>query len=264
MRLLNYLLLLLLFTTACQNKNERIDLEPDPEIIIAETSNVEDETNTTVQRSKDEKPVNILELRMQWVSYITGRVLRYNNTARLEVLQLLPEGTEVIALEDLLENRNPTEFSSSFIDMLELFITIIDENGKPGLAEDSPPGGGGGSSSNPTLELVQLFLNYVLNENCIELYFPKGLSFTPEFEITSTAHPLTLENENYGYLRYYEPILIGEEEILVEEITFNPTYLNQADNIIIARPVRPDFIPDSQAVCNYEQYQEIDFTLFPL
>ena len=104
----------------------------------------------------------------------------------------------------------------------------------------------------------------MLDDNCIELYFPNGVNFTGSFDITSSAHPLNNNSSNDGIIRYYSYGSGGFEvggslpPFATEDVTIDNHYVTLNDNVIIARPV-----PGFQVECDYSQYEVGDFTLFP-
>ncbi|MBC8757090.1 hypothetical protein H2O64_20625 [Kordia sp. YSTF-M3] len=207
----------------------------------------------------------ILEINMRWTAYIAGSVLRDNLDAKLEIAALLQNGNRVIRLNQLLENN--TAFADAFRNQTNFYFI----EGRPShdkTRPNPPPQGinGGGHSS-----LTGLFISYILNQQCIELYFPKSMNYTGNYTITTTGHSMNpLENFNDGIIRYYDPLLgttTGSEGDNVYSTTHNVivtnAYVNNYDNIIIARPYRNFDEPINDTNCSYTQYNDIqDFKDF--
>ncbi len=97
-----------------------------------------------------------------------------------------------------------------------------------------------------------LYIDFILNTHCIELYFPNGIRNEllqvdyPNF--ISSAHPLTSATENYSYVNY---------DCVIEKSTVDS---NTEGNIVIARFYRPQ---GNARTCEYPEYSFIeDFTAF--
>lgn len=278
---MKYSLYFLLFTcclilSACLQKEATFlpNLKTDTSFIESENHSTEVSAESPqlfiMAESEDER----LERYSQWVSFISAEVIRYDLNARTELIDILSPTIDAIKLRALLdesENAIAPNFNTSFRSYLVSYINFIEPNGRPNHNHDILPGL---DDDDDVIILsrnseVSVFLTYVLSLNCIELYFPKKLSFPEDFTITSTAHPLTSSDSNYGYLRYYDlgsisDINLGNpnDQSLVENVSVTPNYLELNDNIIVARPYRDDTgFNDRVQFCLYEDYPE-DLTLF--
>lgn len=263
MKRLNVLFLfsLCFFIFSCQQEKDFSLNEPNPAYQLSNAASTDSDQTESLEDD--------FERHLQWVSFITGRVLRYNEEARIEVNNLLssnPVGDRSIDLNILLDERDPSllEFNTHFRDALALYLFIIEDNGRPGLALDIPPF----APDVPVEDSIILesiigiddFMDYVLEENCVEVYFPKDMVYVGLFEISTTAHPLRNDLSNIGYLRHYKPINGPFNPVLIEEVTIDLSYVDLNDNIIVARPVRTSLGSSS---CAYQEYDDIvDFTLF--
>ncbi|MEM9820016.1 MAG: hypothetical protein AAF985_03045 [Bacteroidota bacterium] len=98
----------------------------------------------------------------------------------------------------------------------------------------------------------------MIHRNCVELYFPNGLSSDKISIITSTAHPLLDQDFNDGLRRYCTPIVKRGVLHHLEWGEVDPVYVRDNDQIVVARPLRLPF----HLFCVYQQYEPDDFTLF--
>lgn len=271
-----FLFIFCLFVSACYQEEDILILNQKEDIVLVEQdyntpdSSPEYRVSPFSRETEDEK----FERYLQWVSFISGRVIRYHLDARQEINSLLGTGQNVFTLTSLLDespNAIAPNFNTHFRSILFYYIMIIEELGRPQLGLDIPP-------IAPTDEDIVFsqegsfsdFLDYMLQDNCVELYFPKDLVFPTNFQITSTAHPLTDAVSNYGYLRHHDPIYtiagtgLGNPNgpILIEKIeVIDPSYVEANDNIIVARPYRVFIGTGDTPICHYEDYPS-DFTLF--
>ncbi|MEP2937649.1 MAG: hypothetical protein ABJM06_09975 [Gilvibacter sp.] len=213
---------------------------------------------------------------LPWVSFITGKVLKEYPSSRSEVnLKMDPNG--VIKLDQLLTadgTLNGLSFNKNFKTVLEILLCQQVDCGKPEEELVTPPngpfngGGGGGFASGGSMvvsselspvveEMADAFMDYIINQNCIELYFPKGqMIYFGDFEITSTSHPMNNSVKNDGYKRLYTPLITGEN---CEVEMVNLTYVTNNKNIIVARPYA---MASPSASCIYTSYGVTDFTQF--
>lgn len=248
-------LLLLVFVFSCQKED-----------IQNEETQAIDNSKTQVT-AKSFSSINdgysqreILEINLRWTSYITGSVLRNDASSRLEVAALLQNGNNVIRLNQLFGNGSA--FETKFYELTNWYLFMGYPNHDKTRPNPPPQGIGGGHSN-----LAASFMNYILNTNCIELYFPKSMIFTGSFEITTTGHPMNdTDNFNDGIVRYYNPVStsgLGDFFSTTHDVTVNANYVQHKDNIIIARPYRNTNEPLAGNSCNYIQYDDIsDFTDF--
>lgn len=225
-----------------------------------------------------------LERKMQWVAYITADVLFNDGVARNEfVNELYGVNTpikpsillnEVLGSQVDIHNSFKAAFRNSYRNIL-LDIYQITTVECPGGATERPPTGSGGGNGSPIFTddlnqrvvtipdidaLVDEFMSYIVTQECLEIYFPVGITNSPEYaSITSTAHPLIARaSESIGYRRYTTQITCGEvNEIEYQDV--NREYLTSTDGpIVIVRPTR--FSP-TQTSCDYTAYT-FDFTAF--
>ncbi len=239
--------ILLLFTiviclSSCQKEEIQLELNADFKA-------------TTIDRANDPIPEytnqEILEINLRWTAFLASKVLKDNTAARSEVQGKLQNGKNSLTLINLFNNEE-SDFYHSFYTQLTIYIG----NGHPEYGEtrpNPPPITPPGSMSEE-----QKFLKYILNDNCVELYFPRGLNFFTSNELTSTGHPITNANNNQGVklLQGNEPSNDPNTTNIYPNVNLN--YVNNNNNIVIARPYRGFLNPN----CGYAEYSNIDFTDF--
>jgi hypothetical protein len=184
----------------------------------------------------------------------------------------IQEGATIKASLLIGDNSTFTDFNDSFMYWLEYYASGStqepdQESHKPEIPlEPDPP-----FMPLTIQEIMDAFLDAILVENCVELYFPKAMNFGVGFNLTSLAHPLTDANTNEASVRYYYPqggdIVIDEQgnttyenQYITEGIVLNQNYVNTHNNIIIARPIRESIVPGRH--CAYDDYSGIDFEDF--
>jgi len=267
------------------------DISPESDVLQLSIQQEQKETQVEYPiQNKSSNPVYSLtpetielERKMQWVAYITADVLFNDGIARNEFINQLygPSSSmkPFIHLNDVLGTQidihDPfkTAFKNSYKNiLLEVYqITTIE---CPGGATERPPTGSGGGNVSPISighsnqrsvsipdidALVEEFMNYVVTEECLEIYFPIGISNSLGYtNITSTAHPLIARaNENLGYKRFVSSGCLEGNEIVYQDV--NQGYANSTNGpIVIVRPTR--FSP-TQTSCDYTAYT-FDFTTF--
>ncbi|MGH1386733.1 hypothetical protein [Kordia sp.] len=250
-------LLLLLFVFYCQKEDVRNEEETATDIMLKSLTTTAPSTSYTERE--------IMEINLRWTAYITGYVLRHDTAARHQVAALLQNGNRVIKLSDVLVEN--TAFDDGFKNyLIANFSGGNQTSPEPpkGRPNPPPPGIYDGDSfpSDTGTNPVDHFINYILTDNCIELYFPKSMVFSAQFTITSTGHSMTDKNFNDGAIRYYDEQFIDGEYTITDNVIMNDTYILNNDNIIIARPYRNSLGPRRNN-CNYSQYDDItDFTDF--
>lgn len=279
MRTLNpYLVLIaLLFSVISCTVDQEPIIENDSSNFIIETSNSDQVSNQTEQRSvytQALSPESIeLERNMQWVSYITARILHSNAEARESFVNQIQSGPGIvlkprISINNILGNTIPDSdpFKSAFINNYTHYLAFsLGCVNRPGGTTATPPPGSTPPGTAPTtaaiefpnnniilnrnqeLEidchdplvmaaLVDEFINFIVNNHCLELYFPNGISDIEYDTITSTAHPLTsLLSSNSGYYSYYP----SENSTItnIEGVTVDQTYVtNTSDPVVVVRP----------------------------
>ncbi|MFK8102245.1 MAG: hypothetical protein AB8G15_06970 [Saprospiraceae bacterium] len=265
MKVLKFLFITLIFFNflACQSQREEILLETPSASANATEVNL---------RMLSEEEIKF-EKGMQWTAFIAAKVLHNYPATRFEVISLIDAQEQTINLDDLLGPSSlAPNFKTHFSEMLLPFFGIP---GKPSEEEDTPPRPilRGQSKNGPISDSLKLngkvrlnynsealaeFLSFILDENCILLFFPNGLDFNYGFTLTSTAHPLTIAQKNRGILRLgpHEILLEGQKESI--DVTVNEFYVDEGTNIIVARPTR-DLL---HTHCYYPSLNFIHFPLF--
>ncbi|WP_299679015.1 hypothetical protein [uncultured Tenacibaculum sp.] len=253
-----------LLTIACEDSAKELE--------ILDHKNAEFELNERSQiiipHSNQD---NQLQKKLQWVSYISAQVIMTKMTNRVELSNYI-QGRESVTLNELIGESSNLNFKSEFLNILRDHIDNSPPNRDPIHGTQTPPkplitceddlgdcltpvG------SNLTQRAMQFFLNSVLNENCIELYFPEVLHpLAPvhlPHSITSTAHPLNYNDVNFGF---HHSSVISEESDnngVTEVDRVNHNYLdNFTDNVIVARPYT------NLSNCRYEEYLLLNFSGF--
>ncbi|SNR15554.1 hypothetical protein [Tenacibaculum jejuense] len=245
-----FLSLLLIFS--CSKENETIDN-------IEVTQTIKQVSNLKERNSRDfgETLVNYDENLLQSVGILFSKVLIKHPNARdyfSEVMNTIYNNGNSVSLIDVLNTDNSINpFLESFeMEYLELYGDPSFNCSRPNEEEEPP-----------TLEVDLLllspvgsfsnYLNAILNEHCIELYFPNGIDYNllkVDFpEVISSAHPLTNASTNESY--------INRVECRIETSTVDA---NTPGNVVIARFKRPQ---GNQRGCLYTEYSFIeDFRTF--
>ncbi|MFD2565836.1 hypothetical protein [Pseudotenacibaculum haliotis] len=236
---------------SCQQENE-LELENDL-INYTTTSKAPPITNSSID--------DPFEAQLQWVSFLTAKVIQQNPSARTQFMNLIGNiNPDVVRLNDLLVDGSAFEiaFKHQFI----LHNGGNTDEKCPGGTKDpkgkpKPPGAIGGCQEGFCLDtLYQQYIEYLTQENCIEIFLPNGYVPTTIL-IYSTAHPLTNSNYNKGYIL---------PEQCDGEITIYPFNLASLNNVLVARPYREVTITESggsTSTCSYNEYSSIiDFTYF--
>ena len=253
-------LLLLLCVYSCQKEDSILEEEATQTPITQKDFSIP---------NNNYSPREIMEINLRWTAFIAGSVLRNSTQAQNEVAALLQNGNQVIKLSDLfIEN---TAFYNGFRGYLVANFSGGDQI-EPHIDKtrpNPPPQGiGGGESdvnSTNNAAFANFFINYILTENCIELYFPKSMSYREQYSITSTGHSMNDKEFNDGIIRYYEDQWINDVEQYgnTEDVLVNRAYVESNKNIIIARPYRTTGVSINGLSCSYSQYDDIsDFTYF--
>lgn len=208
---------------------------------------------------------DLFERQLHWMSAITSKILRFHPAARTEVQVALSNNVaNTIPAEDLIGgNSTMSAFHTAFEQEFYYYLNPPDpdsDNTRPQI----PPASGGAPGPSG---IFAIYLDNILIDNCVELYFPTGLNLNGSFTSTATAHPLTEEDCNEGIKRlYYQPNGSSgpgdpaEGGSYTSPVTVNDLYNNANDNVIVARPVRDNGSPSSN--CTYTQYNVTDFEDF--
>lgn len=206
---------------------------------------------------------NLFERRLHWFSYLAAEVIANNQTAFSEMQVLLTNnGGNIILAEDLIgPNAQTLAFNQEFYDLLVWYYD--NWTGWPNQSNTNPPfppDTGGMPGNNQGNFLADQYYDIMLNYNCIEIYYPIGLSYLSAYpSFTSTAHPLTRSGANEGIKFYFNGIV---DVYNSSEVVVNNTYVGSNENILVARPFRTTSVPSSNDPCIYIEYNEIDFHNF--
>lgn len=252
MKLLYVSIIACLFLTSCEREIETLENEEDYTQSIESTiPQLNNNTGESLKGdiTKGNNPPTASEIfknEMEWASYLAAKVIReLNNSERSAVRALIVN--ERIPLENLIGSSSQLQsFHDSFFTHLKNRFVV----GNPGVDEEEP---------NKTEEVDPLqaaydYLDYILNQNCVELYFPVGI-LDGYKDFISLSHPLTNSSGNYGYKRAAD-----NKTSFISNITSSQINLNQFNiTYIISRPER-DMNPNSG--CDYPQYSGINFLLF--
>lgn len=193
----------------------------------------------------DTPPIE-LETKMQWTSFMAAAALDLDPLARAEFMALTSGLTNTISLKKVLKPSSiAPNFKAKFLELLDSYSMYICGTGKPEIGEVPQT-----MAQDPICAAE--FLQYIYNDNCLEFYFPKGLVLNPILPITSTAHPMTQANSNYGFKRHQK---IPGVTIL-SKMKVNSSYLSSNKDIVVVRPI------DGSVDCDYSDYGVENFTLF--
>lgn len=285
MKNLKYALVAILFVglLACEKETEIFEENSDPKLEL--NLQLENLTITEENGSYQSRTSWELERNSAWVGFILSKMLRYNEaSSRTIVATQLFGPVESFPISNILGSGGNGTFINEFRTHAAYYINgnFPDPDGepdKPGfpLGQDPDPianqddephssfiqtRGGIPTGPNPDSAEVQAFMDYILLDNCLELYFPYDMDYTGSFSITSVAHPLTTETGNQGSKRNFA---IGGVDIggggptsLTEAVQVDNVYVSNNNNIILVRP----FVVETTSSCEYDQYSHIDFTDF--
>ena len=255
MNLKKPLLILLFIALSCNNETELI--EPENNF----NSKQESVTRGLVQPTSQVH--DNFEKTLQWVSFISTRVIMNNPMMRMEMYSIL-QGRNAVSIQELLGPNVNSNFKTKFIQELENYSGSSSSNQAvnntlPGIQTPPRPiktcedNSQICSSPYPGDQIFNTFWNEILIDHCIELYFPKGfsplISTVDNNSITSTAHPLNASNFNNGFK--HNTIITDDTDIdgVTAISTVNASYLNTPrDFVIVARPLR------TGSNCTYAEY----------
>ena len=243
--------LILAICFSCQQENE-LELEND---LINHTST--SKAPQIASGSIDDP----FEAQLQWVSFLTAKVIQQNPAARTQFINLIggPD-SDIVKLNDLLVDGSAFEIAFKHQFILHHGGSTDEKcsgGSKDPKGKPKPPGAIGGCQEGYCLDtLYQQYIDYLTLENCLEIYIPNG--YTPTtILIYSTAHPLTNSNHNEGYI---------VPEQCDGEVTISPFNVAALNNVLITRPYREVTITEfgnTTTTCSYDEYSSIiDFTYF--
>jgi hypothetical protein len=251
MKLLYVTIIICFLLISCEREAETFENEANYTRPIESTesqlnSNRDESFKGDITKGTTPNESEIFMNKMQWASYLSAKVIHnLNNTERSAVRTLI--SNEKIALEDLIgPNTQLPSFHNSFFGYLRLIFS----EGNPGGDPNTP----NKTEGVDPIQAAYDYLDYVLNQNCVELYFPVSILDGPK-DFISLSHPLTISTVNYGYKRK-----ANNQTLFIPRITSDEISSNQLNTTyIIARPAR-DMTEGSG--CNYSQYTGINFTQF--
>lgn len=244
-----------LLMVSCEKDNETLYEDDSLNLEINVQSASDDVNSRTIQ------PMSELEKKMFWTGFVAVEAIMTNNDAKADFLAAFGSNT-VIDVTDVLGGSVNSDFKDEFKAILLSYINscINAENPStncPGAGTGNPPGPvQGGSLTNQAK--VDLFMDFITSDHCLEFFLPKSLVLSPGYTITSTAHPLTISNSNEGYLRSLTPLPRTTDTYTQFVSSVNNNYASN-NNVIVVRPERKSTPTNN---CDYNQYSFIDFTLF--
>ncbi len=242
MRQLNYfMLIVLLVCMGCQTNDE-----------VLEETMIKDPTEALFDKGEDTlSETELLEARMQWLTYFAAKAIMADKDVRDEVKLLLSDQT-TISLEDLLENGQAPLFVEAFNSVINYHFTGVREDGEP----KTPPGVAVPTCCGSPEDLIAQLMSYWLDDHCIEIYLPKGMYFHPlDPAIVSTAHPLTDADANYAFMRK------DDDDLTVDDLTVDEIFALTYQNPIMSARLVPNDNP-MDPKCAYTEFDAIDFEEF--
>ncbi|MEL7250428.1 MAG: hypothetical protein AAFZ63_01345 [Bacteroidota bacterium] len=235
------------------------------ELQIATNTDNDSGKTTFSKRSGQLDQHDVLERRMQWASYIAARIIYMDEDARSEVMELLSlRSTPAIGLDQLLVDGAYTpRFRELFLQYATYQLSNIDGDEQffpePDHNQAIPP-----TSRQNNLTSLHAYLDFLTVDNCLELFFVNAFVEGRNNSYYSTAHPLTIGDDNYGYKISYTIrglILPGQNVnvgIDIQEAIADPDLADSGNKIIVCRPQRIVENP----ICGYAELERIDFRLF--
>ncbi|MDC8005398.1 hypothetical protein POV27_15145 [Aureisphaera galaxeae] len=250
------LILLCLCIVSCETEEQK-DLQENLSLEQTEILDTQADTPPGLLDSRKGGGSNAvsLESRMQWASFLTAVTLLQNPLARDQVMTLTNNGASSIRLSDLIgDTVTPAHFNDAFEGFFELHNCGEDcPDPDTCCTWPDPPLGGGNNAKPPYTE----FLYDIIETNCLELYFPSGLDFSPGpdsvINISTTAHPLNEDGYNNGFI--LSPGFTFAFSTGVPVID-NAYIVNK--NIVVVRP----FVDATNQFCDYNEIPVNDFTDF--
>lgn len=199
--------------------------------------------------------IGVLESRMQWASYISARIFCQNHEAREEVATFLElQNSSTLSFDQLIVSTEHTPiFREAFRYQVRILIRYIEGyRPEPTRTKPIPPSSGEGKL------FVSTYIEAIAIKNCIELFFPNGLSSSMAESYYSTSHPMTLAQSNFGYELSCADIDFRRDNWGSTEITNDRSFVKSGREVIVARPYRTESLQG----CPYSEYDHIDFAQF--
>ncbi|CAM1340989.1 hypothetical protein [Tenacibaculum amylolyticum] len=246
------LLIFFVFTMSCTQDSDEIITQEKASDIITISSKKGLIITTPVTHDRFEKS-------LQWLSFLVVKTVMSNTNAQATLISKL-NGNNTILIKDLISDGIPDNdsFKQAFTNQLLNSIQLKPEGPIHGM--QTPPRPITSCTSCTGREIYDMFIDLIVNDNCIELYFPEGL-VTKFTSMTSTSHPLTTANYNEGI----KHSLDSNGTINTMYVTVTPAYVFNKflnDIVVVARPYRPNMILPITDPCSYKEYPGIDFTDF--
>lgn len=198
------------------------------------------------------------EIDLQDLSFLIGQALLNHESSRQGFLDVYNNSyqanqtSRVIKLNELFnDDPNLNPFRNAFEEEFTYYKSYQACIGRPDgeLTVGNSQGTGGSHFIENDFEV---YLNLILNEECVEIYMPNEISFETEerslLTIISSAHPLNNSDYNESYVSTGRCIKIEE--------TLNAS---RTGNVMILRPFRSQ---NERGGCQYSEYSSIDFTEF--
>jgi len=262
---------------ACEKENEvsEFDLETNLEL----TSDSNKQSVAPLNQQQRISGSDEIEINAAWAGFVLAKMLRYDeNSARGIVGLEIANNGNTVKLSSILGLGSNGAFVNGFRTHIAYYIEHVwpdpdGEKDKPALPlGQNPPNPGNNQTSNdgltkgldssdpnPHAPEVQEVMDILLDENCLEFYFPNGMSYSGTFTITSVAHPMNSNTTNFGIKRYYSLQNgsisgIGDIGTYTETLDVSPAYVDSGSNVIIVRPFKT-----LGEECSYSEYGNIDF-----
>lgn len=189
-------------------------------------------------------PAKRFENNMEWAAYLAAQAIITNANAKAQFINTINNSGFVknVELENLLgQSVLDPSFRNAFEEQYVYFSNLSGCLRCPG------------GTVNPTgMESADCsgfceYLMILLEENCLEIFLPNGFT-SLSTTISSTAHPLNLDLLNDAYIHTENGINLK---------TISNTNVLTFINPLVVRP----FINDVND-CEYDEYSEINFSLF--
>lgn len=273
-------------------EKEQIDTVTDPgaakQLELNTTTGSESQIDATVFAKDGAAYAEGFENSLLWFAYTAAKTLRKNPGARLQFGAALDANNTVTAAVLFNQAVGNNIFRERFESEMWYDICATISCGRPDRKEGDPlppfvpppppiimsdvgntiggltmigKGGDDGGHPGPTVDdLLEQFMNWVINDSCVELHVPNGIDYGSDKSIYAVAHPLDASNANLG--KEYYPVPILHDDGIPYEAdpkNVNPFLVSSEGNVIIARPT----IVASTLGCDYStQFGVSDFTLF--
>ncbi len=248
MRQLHYFMLtVLLVCIGCQPNDEVLEetsIENQPESLFSKGTTEEEPPLTETE---------LLEAKMQWLTYFAAKAMYADSQVKNEVASFLTTDNTV-SLDDLFDNPSSSHFEDAIRDLLLERFSGGKEDGEP----KTPPGVAVPTCCGEPEYMTDQLIAYWAEDHCIELYFPGGIDTTSAgAKMTSTAHPLTTFESNYGFERG------STDDGKVTHATINELTLTLDPHTIVMARLVPTTVPNPASnTCSYDEFSGIDFTNF--